>query len=117
MVVEHTKTNRDRFVFVVPKVYDILQKIERQGEYIFMRDGNRITSIRIATILRKFARYEGMPLQVTKCGKPLQAIKCKRCPFRLYKGDVGHSNLSTALGYIYNPLTEKQTYELITKAL
>lgn len=30
---------------------------------------------------------------------------------------LGHSNLSTTLEYIYNPLTEKETYDLITKAL
>ena len=29
----------------------------------------------------------------------------------------GHNNLSTTLGYIYNPLTESETYHLITKAL
>ncbi|MEG7531665.1 MAG: hypothetical protein RSF83_09770, partial [Hungatella sp.] len=26
-------------------------------------------------------------------------------------------NLNTTLGYIYNPLTEKETYDLISKAL
>ncbi len=30
---------------------------------------------------------------------------------------LGHSSLSTTLGYIYNPLTESETYNLITKAL
>lgn len=119
MVVEHTKTNRDRFVIVVPKAYDILQKIERQGEYIFMRDGNRITSIRIATILRKFARYEGMPLKSSHKMRKTYAsnLNASGVPLDCIREMLGHSNLSTTLGYIYNPLTEKQTYELITKAL
>ena len=30
---------------------------------------------------------------------------------------LGHSELNTTLGYIYNPLTEKETYDLISKAL
>lgn len=30
---------------------------------------------------------------------------------------LGHNNLSTTLGYIYNPLTEKETYNLISQAL
>ena len=30
---------------------------------------------------------------------------------------LGHSNLSTTLEYIYNPLTEKETYDLISRAL
>ena len=29
----------------------------------------------------------------------------------------GHNNLNTTLGYIYNPLTENQTYDLMIKAL
>ena len=30
---------------------------------------------------------------------------------------LGHSNLSTTMRYLYNPLTEKETYERIKKAL
>ena len=30
---------------------------------------------------------------------------------------LGHNNLNTTLGYIYNPLTENQTYDLMAKAL
>lgn len=60
-VVEHTKTNRDRYVILVPKANSI----------------------------------------------PLDCIREM----------LGHSNLSTTLEYIYNPLTEKETYDLITKAL
>lgn len=30
---------------------------------------------------------------------------------------LGHTDLATTLGYIYNPLPEKDTYELISKAL
>jgi site-specific recombinase XerD len=30
---------------------------------------------------------------------------------------LGHADIQTTLGYIYNPLTEKETYDLITKAL
>lgn len=118
-VVEHTKTNRDRFVIVVPKAADILQKIGKQGEYIFMRDGERITSIRIATVLRKFARYKGMPLKSSHKMRKTYASNLNACgvPLDCIREMLGHSNLSTTLGYIYNPLTERQTYELIEKAL
>lgn len=40
-------------------------------------------------------------------GVPLDAIR----------EQLGHSSLSSTLGYIYNPLTEKETYKLIAKAL
>lgn len=118
-VVEHTKTNRDRFVILVPNAISILKRIERQGEYIFMRDGKRITSIRIATILRKFARYEGMPLKSSHKMRKTYAsnLNANGVPLDCIREMLGHSNLNTTLGYIYNPLTESQTYDLITKAL
>lgn len=118
-VVEHTKTNRDRFVVVIPKAIAILEKIEKEGTYIFMRDGERITSIRIATILRKFARYQGMTLKSSHKIRKTYAsnLNASGVPLDCIREMLGHSSLSTTLGYIYNPLTETETYDLITKAL
>lgn len=118
-VVEHTKTNRDRFVIVVPKAVDILSKIKRAGEYIFMRDGKRITSIHIATILRKYANYNSVPLQSSYKLRKTYASNLNASGVLLdcIREMLGHSSLSTTLGYIYNPLTESETYNLITKAL
>lgn len=118
-VVEHTKTNRDRFVILVPNAIKILNRIERQGEYIFMREGKRITVIRITTILRKFARHEGMPLKSSHKMRKTYAsnLNANGVPLDCIREMLGHSNLNTTLGYIYNPLTESQTYDLMTKAL
>lgn len=118
-VVEHTKTNKDRFVVVVPKALDILNRIERQGEYIFMRDGERITAIRIATILRKYANYQGVRIKSSHKMRKTYASNLNACgvPLDCIREMLGHSSLSTTLGYIYNPLTEKETFDLITKAL
>lgn len=118
-VVEHTKTNRDRFVIVVPKALDILKRIEKQGEYIFMRNGERITSIRIATILRKYANFQGVPVKSSHKMRKTYAsnLNASGVPLDCIREMLGHSNLNTTLGYIYNPLTESQTYDLIAKAL
>lgn len=118
-VVEHTKTNHDRFVILVPNAIKILNRIERQGEYIFMREGKRITVIRITTILRKFARHEGMPLKSSHKMRKTYAsnLNANGVPLDCIREMLGHSNLNTTLGYIYNPLTESQTYDLMTKAL
>ncbi len=110
-IVEHTKTNRDRFVILIPKAISILKKIPKQGKYIFMRDGERITSRQIAYVLEKFAERRKMrktyASNLNANGVPLDCIREM----------LGHSNLSTPLEYIYNPLTEKETYDLISKAL
>ncbi len=54
-IVDHTKINRDRFVVLIPKAINILQKLEHTSEYIFARDGERITSRQVAYVLEKYA--------------------------------------------------------------
>ena len=118
-VVEHTKTNRDRFVIVVPKAREIFNRIEKQGDYIFMRDGKRITSIRIASVLRKYARYMGVPLKSSHKLRKTYAsnLNAKGVPLDCIREMLGHSSLQTTLSYIYNPLSESETYNLIAGAL
>lgn len=118
-VVEHTKTNKDRFVVLVPKAIAILNKLEHEGDYIFMKDGKRMTSIRIASVLRKYARYEGTKLKSShKIRKTFASnLNAAGVPLDCIRELLGHSSLSTTLGYIYNPLTEAETYNLIEKAL
>lgn len=118
-VVEHTKTNRDRFVILIPKAVSILKKIPKQGEYIFMRDGERITSRQIAYVLEKFAERQGVRTKSTHKMRKTYAsnLNASGVPLDCIREMLGHSNLSTTLEYIYNPLTEKETYDLISKAL
>lgn len=118
-VVEHTKTNRDRFVVLVPKAINILQKLEHTGDYIFMRDGERLTSRQIAYVLEKYAERQGLSTKSThKMRKTFASnLNASGVPLDCIRELLGHSNLNTTLGYIYNPLTEKETYDLISKAL
>lgn len=97
----------------------MLSKIERTGEYIFMRDGKRITSIRIATILRKYANCNSVPLKSSHKLRKTYAsnLNANGVPLDCIQEMLGHSSLATTLGYIYNPLTESETYHLIAKAL
>ncbi|MFV0343128.1 MAG: tyrosine-type recombinase/integrase [Anaerocolumna sp.] len=118
-IVEHTKTNRDRFIVLIPKSIHILQKLERHSEYIFVRDGERITSRQVAYVLEKYAERQGLATKSThKMRKTFASnLNTSGVPLDCIRELLGHSNLNTTLGYIYNPLTEKETYDLITKAL
>ena len=118
-VVEHTKTHQDRFVVLVPKALEILNKIDHQGEYIFMRDGERIVSRQIAYVLEKYSERQGTGVKSThKMRKTFASnLSANGVPVDCIRELLGHNNLSTTLGYIYNPLTESETYELIAKAL
>ncbi len=118
-VVEHTKSNRDRFVVLVPKAINLLQKIEHGGEYIFIKNGKRITSRQVAYVLEKYAERQGLTTKSThKMRKTFASnLNASGVPLDCIRELLGHSNLNTTLGYIYNPLTEEETYSLISKAL
>ena len=118
-VANHTKTHLDRFVAVPPKAIELFQKIPRESEYIFTRDGERITSRQIAYILEKYAERQGLQTKSTHKMRKTYAslLASNSVPLDAIRELLGHTDLSTTLGYIYNPLPEKDTYELISKAL
>lgn len=118
-VVEHTKTYMDRFVILVPKAVSILQKIPRADEYIFIRDGTRITSRQVSYVLEKYAERKKRAVKSTHKMRKTYAscLNAEGVPLDTIREQLGHSDLTTTLGYIYNPLTESETYNLIAKAL
>ncbi|MBR6149440.1 MAG: tyrosine-type recombinase/integrase [Lachnospiraceae bacterium] len=118
-VVDHTKTHTDRFVILIPKAKDILDKIERQGDYIFMRNGERLTSRQINYVLEKYGERTDQPTKSSHKMRKTYAsmLNAKGVPIDAIRELLGHSNLSTTYGYIYNPLTETETYDLVKMAL
>lgn len=118
-VVEHTKTHQDRYVILVPKALEILEKIEKQGEYIFVKDGERIFSRQIAYVLEKYAERQGIATKSTHKMRKTYAsrLNANGVPLDAIRTLLGHNSLSTTLEYIYNPLTETDTYNLISGAL
>lgn len=118
-VVEHTKTNRDRFVTLVPKAVDILNSIERKTEYIFTRDGERIASRQIAYVLEKYAERHNIKTKSTHKMRKTYAsnLSARGVPHEIIREMLGHTNLQTTMSYIYNPLTKDETYEIMKNAL
>ena len=119
LVVDHTKTNQDRFVALIPKGYELLSKLEHQNEYIFVRDNKRLTARQIAYVLEKYAERMGLHTKSTHKMRKTYAslLNANGVPLDHIREQLGHNNLSTTLGYIYNPLTEKETFDLIVNAL
>ena len=118
-VVEHTKTHSDRFVLLIPRAIALLEKIDCQGEYIFTRNGERLTSRQIAYVLEKYAERQGVQTKSThKMRKTYASLLASNgVPLDAIRELLGHSDLQTTLGYIYNPLTDTETADLIAKAL
>jgi len=118
-IADHTKTHKDRFVIIVQKAMDILNKIEHQGEFIFMRDGKRLTSRQIAYVLEKYAERNGLSTKSTHKMRKTYAsrLNAQGVPLDCIREQLGHSDLKTTLGYLYNPLSENETFDLISSAL
>lgn len=118
-VVDHTKTHTDRFVILIPKAKELLAKIEPQGEYLFMRNGKRLTSRQVAYVLEKYAERQGVRTKSTHKMRKTYAsnLNAASVPLDCIREQLGHSNLQTTLTYIFNPLTEKETYDMISNAL
>lgn len=118
-VVEHTKTNKDRFVALVPKAAEILNSIERESEYVFIRDGERINSRQVAYVLEKYAERHNLKTKSTHKIRKTYAsnLSAKGVSNEIIREMLGHTSLQTTMAYIFNPLTEDETYEKIKNAL
>lgn len=118
-VVEHTKTNTDRFVVLTDKAKEIFAKLPKNNEYIFVRNGQRLHTRQIAYVLEKYAERMSLPVKSTHKMRKTYAslLNANQVPLDCIREMLGHSNLSTTLSYIYNPLTEKETYQMINNAL
>ena len=118
-IVEHTKTHTDRFVVLIPQALDIINSIPQNSEFIFVRGTKRITARQIAYVLEKYAERQGKKTKSTHKMRKTYAsnLNAKGVPLDAIREQLGHTNLTTTMQYIFNPLTETQTYELLTKAL
>lgn len=119
-VVEHTKTNTDRFVALIPKAQKLLQLLEPStSEYIFTRDNQRLHSRQIAYVLERYAQQRNKPVKSTHKMRKTYAsnLNAHGVPLDCIREQLGHSNLTTTLSYIYNPLTEQETFDMISNAL
>jgi len=118
-VADHTKTHTDRFVYLIPDALEILEKLPRAGEYIFMRDGKRLTSRQINYVLEKYAERFDLQVKSSHKLRKTYASLCnaKGIPIDFIREQLGHASLSTTYGYIYNPLTEAESYKMLTDAL
>ena len=118
-VADHTKTHTDRFVYLIPDALEILNKLPRVGEYIFMRDGKRLTSRQINYVLEKYAERFDLQVKSSHKLRKTYASMCnaKGVPIDFIREQLGHASLSTTYGYIYNLLTEAESYKMLTNAL
>ena len=125
-VTDHTKTHTDRIIPLVPGAVRLLNDFRLQtasrvsnDDFIFVRNGERITSRQFNYVLEKVCVKLGIPVKRShKIRKTFASrLNTGGMPLDSIREFMGHSNLETTLGYIYNPLTDKETYTIMSKAL
>ena len=121
-VADHTKTHQDRYVPLVPKAIELMNEILKRSagqEYLFERDGERITSRQVTYILEKYARKLKIPAKRShKIRKTFaSSLNANGVPMDTIRECLGHSTLQTTMAYLYDPLTSDETYNRLIKAL
>ena len=91
--------------------YKRLMKRLREGDLIYVKSIDRLG--------RNYAQRKGVKTKSShKIRKTFASnLNASGVPIDSIREVLGHSNLSTTYNYIFNPLTEKETYDLIAKAL
>ena len=96
----HTKTHQDRYIALVPKALDILRTLPHIGEFLFMRGTERVTSRQVNYILETYASDSRRRTFASRCASAGMELETLR-------KDLGHSSLTTTLGYIYETDSQK----------
>ena len=70
-------------------------------------------------VLEKYAERQGVRTKSTHKMRKTYAslLSANGVPLDAIREQLGHSDLQTTLSYIYNPLTDAETADLISKAL
>lgn len=118
-VADHTKTHTDRYVYLIPDALEILNILPRESEFIFTREGKRLTSRQVNYVLEKYAQRRGVQTKSSHKMRKTYASMCNAngVPVDFIREQLGHASLATTYGYIYNPLTEAESYKILTDAL
>lgn len=118
-VEEHTKTHEDRYVTLVPQALKLFEELEHQGEYVFMRNNERLTSRQVQYVLEKYAERNDKTVKRSHKMRKTYASRLANANVSLdcIRENMGHSNLQTTLSYVYNTATDEETYNLMSKAL
>ena len=121
-VVNHTKTNTDRYVPIPDKALEVIKQISEKSdgnEYLFVRDKKRINARAIAYVLEKYAERTGNIVKSTHKMRKTYASSLYNngVSADMIRATLGHASLETTIGsYIYDTATESRTLENINKA-
>jgi len=122
---EHTKTYTSRYIPLIPKAIDILEKIISKHEqeciksdYLFVKDGGHLNTNCVGNALRRACSKANITQKSTHKIRKTFASKldANGVPTDEIRILLGHTDTQTTLGYIYNPLPKDETLDMIRNA-
>lgn len=124
VVVPHTKTNTDRFVTLLPKALDVIKRLRekhpdhKDTDFLFTRNGDRLRERQLAYVLEKYSERKGKATKSTHKMRKTYAsrLNASGVPLEHIRVELGHRYLTSTMDYIYNPLTNDETYDLMAQA-
>lgn len=124
-IVEHLKKENDseyRFIPLTNKAKEIIRKtreLNPDGEFIFERDGERLTARAVTYWLSKYCRNSGITYKSPHCTRRTTASRLSNAgmPLDKIRDILGQVDEKTTLGYIYNPNTEQENLDIMNKAM
>lgn len=124
VVVPHTKTNTDRFVTLLPKALDLIKRLRekhpdhKDTDFLFTRNGERLRERQLAYVLEKYSERKGKATKSTHKMRKTYAsrLNASGVPLEHIRVELGHRYLTSTMDYIYNPLTNDETYDLMAQA-
>ena len=123
--VEHLKKENDseyRFIPLTDGANEIIRKareLNPDAEFIFERDGERLTARAVTYWLSKYCRDSGVTYKSPHCTRRTTASRLSNAgmPLDKIRDILGQVDEKTTLGYIYNPNTEQENLNIMNKAL
>ncbi|WMJ87397.1 tyrosine-type recombinase/integrase [Anaerocolumna sp. MB42-C2] len=124
-IVEHLKKENDseyRFILLTDVAKEIIRKAKElnpDGEFIFERNGERLTARAVTYWLSKYCRDAGITYKSPHCTRRTTASRLgmEGMPLDKIREILGQVDERTTLSYIYNPNTEQGNLDIMNKSL
>ena len=122
---EHLKKENNseyRFIPLTDRANQIIEKareLNPNGEFIFERDGERLTARAVTYWLSKYCGDAGITYKSPHCRRRTTAsrLSTKGMPLDKIRDMLGQVDEKTTLSYIYNPNTEQENLNIMNEAL
>ncbi len=111
-----------RFISLTDVAKDIISKareLNPEGEFIFERNGERITARAVTYWLSKYCRDAGITYKSPHCTRRTTASRLgtEGMPLDKIREILGQVDEKTTLSYIYNPYTEQENLNIMNESL